>query len=61
MCLIPKLEEGGKAGDVMGGVDEGETEVEGLYKLEICMAKFEDVDLVSDEMTRIEGEQRKRT
>jgi len=61
MRFIPKLEEGGKAGDVMGGVDEGETEVESLYKLEICMAKFEDVDLVSNEITWTEGEQRKRT
>lgn len=61
MCFIPKLEEGGKAGDIMGGVNEGETEVQSLYKLEICMAKFKDVYLVSDEMVWTGGKQRKRT
>lgn len=43
--LGAKFEEGGKAGDVVRGVDEREAEVEGLRKLEEGVSEFEDVYL----------------
>ena len=43
--VVAELEQGGEAGDVVRGVDEGQSEVQCLHELEIGVSKLEDVDL----------------
>jgi hypothetical protein len=45
VCFITKFEEGGKARNVMRGIYERQPKIKSLNKLEICMAKFKNVDL----------------
>ena len=45
MCFISKFEEGGKPRNVVGGIYERQSQIKGLNELEICMAKFENIDL----------------
>lgn len=49
LSLLAEFEQGGEAGDVKGGVDDGELEGEFLDELEVGGAEDEDVDLCSGE------------
>jgi len=48
LCFIAKLEKCSVTVYEPGRVGERDAEVEGLDELEICMAKFENVDLGND-------------
>jgi hypothetical protein len=45
VCFVAKFEEGGETRNVMGGIYERQSEIEGLNELEIYMAKFKNIDL----------------
>jgi hypothetical protein len=45
VCFVAELEQGGKARNVVRGVDEREPKVESSYELEIRVPEFEDVYL----------------